>query len=230
LSEEALKRHQATLGRDHPKTLLSMINLANAYADLGRHPAALALREETLRLSRAKLGPDHPDTLMSMNNLATSYAAFRRLAEALALYEEARRLQRAKLGPDHPDTLRTMSNLANSYSECGRHAEALALREEALKLKKAKLGANHPATVGTIYDVACTHALMIAKATDRGRQADLAMDWLRQAVAAGFKNAAHIKKDPDLDPLRDREDFKKLIAELEAKAAAESKLSAEKKP
>jgi len=34
--------------------------------------------------------------------------------------------------------------------------------------------------------------------------------------AAGYTNAAHIAKDTDLDALRDREDFKKLVAELEA--------------
>ena len=48
-------------------------------------------------------------------------------------------------------------------------------------------------------------------------QADLAMAWLHKAVAAGFKDAEHMKKDKDLDALREREDFKKLLAELEAK-------------
>ena len=46
--------------------------------------------------------------------------------------------------------------------------------------------------------------------------ADRAMQWLHKAVQAGYKDAAHMKKDPDLDPLRGREDFKKLLAELEA--------------
>ena len=44
-----------------------------------------------------------------------------------------------------------------------------------------------------------------------------AMDLLRQAVAKGYKDAAHVKKDTDLDPIRNREDFKRLIVELEAK-------------
>jgi hypothetical protein len=34
----------------------------------------------------------------------------------------------------------------------------------------------------------------------------------------GYKDVAHLKKDTDLDALREREDFKKLIAELEAKS------------
>ena len=43
------------------------------------------------------------------------------------------------------------------------------------------------------------------------------MQWLTLACAAGYRDAAHMKRDPDLDPLREREDFKKLIAELEKK-------------
>jgi TPR repeat protein len=46
---------------------------------------------------------------------------------------------------------------------------------------------------------------------------DKAMAWLTKAVAAGYKDAAHMKKDTDLDFLRDREDFQKLLAELDTK-------------
>jgi tetratricopeptide (TPR) repeat protein len=45
--------------------------------------------------------------------------------------------------------------------------------------------------------------------------ADRAMAVLKQAVAKGYKDAGHMKKDSDLDPLRSREDFQKLLAELE---------------
>jgi hypothetical protein len=44
------------------------------------------------------------------------------------------------------------------------------------------------------------------------------MAWLTKAAAAGYKDAANMKKDKDLDPLRGRDDFKKLLAELEPKA------------
>jgi hypothetical protein len=46
---------------------------------------------------------------------------------------------------------------------------------------------------------------------------DEAMKLLRDAVAKGFQDAAHMKKDSDLDPLRGRDDFQKLLADLEAK-------------
>jgi hypothetical protein len=37
----------------------------------------------------------------------------------------------------------------------------------------------------------------------------------REAVSRGFKDVVRMKKDADLDPLRQREDFQKLVAELE---------------
>ena len=44
------------------------------------------------------------------------------------------------------------------------------------------------------------------------------MEWLHQAVQAGYTNAVHMRNDTDLDLLRKREDFQKLMAEMEAKA------------
>ena len=40
---------------------------------------------------------------------------------------------------------------------------------------------------------------------------------LRDAVARGWKDAAQMKKDTDLDALRPREDFQQLLKELERK-------------
>jgi hypothetical protein len=41
---------------------------------------------------------------------------------------------------------------------------------------------------------------------------------LRQAVAKGYQDSAHMQKDTDLDPLRGRDDFQTLLAELEKEA------------
>jgi hypothetical protein len=46
-------------------------------------------------------------------------------------------------------------------------------------------------------------------------EADRAMDWLAQAVAAGYKNVAHMKQDEALDALRSRDDFQKLLAKMQ---------------
>ena len=66
------------------------------------------------------------------------------------------------------------------------------------------------------YDFACVYAVASGKIADKKDEyAKRAVELLQQAVKAGYKDAAHMKRDTDLDPLRDRADFKKMLAELE---------------
>ena len=44
--------------------------------------------------------------------------------------------------------------------------------------------------------------------------ADKAMVWLTKAVTGGYKDHAQMEKDKDLDALRSRADFQKLLATL----------------
>ena len=53
--------------------------------------------------------------------------------------------------------------------------------------------------------------------------ADQAMALLRKAVDAGFRDIQQYRTEGALDPLREREDFKKLLTELEQKSAAKPK-------
>jgi serine/threonine protein kinase len=73
-----------------------------------------------------------------------------------------------------------------------------------------------------LYDAACAYALCagaakipVANAPGSGKLAEEALALLKQAIAKGYKNAAQMKQAKDLDALREREDFKKLLAELE---------------
>jgi tetratricopeptide (TPR) repeat protein len=50
----------------------------------------------------------------------------------------------------------------------------------------------------------------------REQYAAYAIDLLRKAIANGYKDTAHMREDKDLDPLRSRDDFKKLLVELDA--------------
>jgi serine/threonine protein kinase len=221
--EETLALRKSKLGPTDPETLRTSYNLARALAGLGRIAEAVKLHEETLARRRVIIGPDHPDTFWSMTNLADGYAKLGQKADALKLREETLALQKAKLGPAHPDTLASMNNLAMSYAGAGRRQEAAKLFEEAFVLLKAKKGASHPHTLQVMYNVACIHALMIPDVNDHAKQAHLAVTLLQQAVDAGFQNVELIKKDSDLDALRDRPDFKKLLDRLQAKASAGKK-------
>src|SRR5262249_20398708 len=88
------------------------------------------------------------------------------------------------------------------------------------------LGWNAPADA---YDAACFLSLCIPlvaqheKLDDKGRKeavrfyGDAALKLLREAVSKGFKDVPHMKNDTDLAPLRQRDDFQKLLAELQGK-------------
>jgi serine/threonine-protein kinase len=54
-----------------------------------------------------------------------------------------------------------------------------------------------------------------------GSYAEQALAALRQALAKGYKDLANLKKDKDLDPLRSRDDFRKLLAKLEQEVGKE---------
>ena len=57
------------------------------------------------------------------------------------------------------------------------------------------------------YNIACAHA--------RAGRPDPAMEWLNRAVAAGFLdgvgNLEHLRVDPDLESLRSRPEFRRLL-------------------
>ena len=90
-----------------------------------------------------------------------------------------------------------------SLARAGEHAKAVA---EANALAEAK-----DVDGGMLYNLACVCALAATAVRDDAKLQDQyaarAVELLRQAVAKGYKEAAHMKKDKDLDALRDREDF-----------------------
>jgi serine/threonine protein kinase len=263
LLEKTLAIQQRTLGRDHLETLAGMIRLAHAYNDIGQHTKALKLREEALVLQKLKLPADHPDLLTSMYTLANSYGHLERRSEALKLHQETLERRKAKLGPDHPSVLWSIWGVTAQLFSLNRGAEALPMIEEvvdrAARLKvqpdlvgllnnqrsyfqKAKdvAGCRRTAELWeklrrtdprSLYNAACYRAVVAAVllATDKSpeaakasrAEADRAMAWLEQAVAAGYDNLALMKKDSDLDALRDREDYRKLLAGQEARAAGQ---------
>ncbi len=136
LFEETLALMKTKLGPDHPDTLTSMNNLAQAYQDAGKLDKALPLLEETLALMKTKLGPDHPETLISMASLAAGYWSMKRLDKSVPLFEDVLKRQEAKLGRQHPDTQLTLANLGVNYKDAGRLKEAIPLLEEAHQAAK----------------------------------------------------------------------------------------------
>jgi tetratricopeptide (TPR) repeat protein len=231
-SANAIKYFQTALAvmkikmPDHPFTFNCMNGLAHCYHDLGRYVEAIKLHEETLALRKAKLGPDHPDTLRSMGLVAESLMELNRGAEALGIIDDG------------------LKQVGGRMNDPGLIALVLQLR--LLKFAQLKDAAGCRATAewwdqlkrtdnGSLYDAACAHAVAasVLRATEKSAagakqanaEAGQAMGWLKQAVAAGYKNVAHMKQDKDLADLRQRQDFQALIAQLEAKPPVQAAVS-----
>jgi tetratricopeptide (TPR) repeat protein len=148
-AESLLADQEKVLGNDHPDTLTTRGNLANAYTDTGRTTEAIALHDQNLADQERVLDNDHPDTLRTRNNLAATYQAAGRTTEAIALHEQNLADQERVLGSDHPDTLRTRNNLAVAYQAAGRTTEAIALHQRNLANLDRVLGSDHPDTLIT---------------------------------------------------------------------------------
>ena len=189
-----------------------------AYAD------ALAIYKQ-LAADFPKVPDYHNETAGTLGNLAhllnqrRDFAAARRkLDEALPYHQAALRAN-----PRHPTYRQVYRNnlhaLTSSCAGLGERSAAVAAAQ-----KRRDLGWDPPADA---YDAAYVLAqcVPIVKANDRldadQRQAEVAfygdeaMKLLREAVAKGFKNAAQMKKEADLAPLRERKDFQQLVADLE---------------
>jgi tetratricopeptide (TPR) repeat protein len=98
---------------------------------------------------------------------------------------------------------------------------ALATKEKqpAKAVMAADLLADNARGAGDLYNAGCGYALCVPLADTPQTQdcyAVGAIELLSQAIRGGFKDVAQLKMDGDLDALRSRDDFKKLVADLEA--------------
>ncbi len=112
---------------------------------------------------------------------------------------------------------------ADDYLKVGRFAEAVA---EAAELTKSDIW-----TASARYDFACIYSVASDKIDGKREEyAGRAVELLRQAVAKGYSNVAHMSKDTDLDPLRERADFRLLVADLAKKFPPPAELAPPPRP
>ncbi len=211
--------------------------------EMGRLKEAEQEYDQTLSVRKQLVAesPSQPDLRKELggtfDNLALVYLRQGYFAAAKPLLLEGlpHHLAALKVNPRHPQYRLTYRKHLSLLPEV--HAELLE-QEDAVHaaLAVGDLGYDPPADA---YDAACLLSRCVRRVSkhdkldDKERQqaaqfyGDEAMKLLRAAVSKGFKNVAHMKKDTDLDPLRKRDDFQKLVAELEAAAVPEKDKSIE---
>lgn len=235
-------RYRQQLLRDHPELASIQSALAMSHDNLGvvlheaRQPTeALDCYQSAKKLQEA-LRLAHPENLEFQFQLGVTwrlmggiFAELGRPDEALRALEHAIEQMQPAFDQAPLEHLRQQLSdahvsLAAAQANAGRTSDAVRSLQRSIAMRKemAALGA------GDFYNQACCFSLLsrlsVAGRTEVDDQtramveeyAVQAVDLLRQAINHGFRQADAIRKDPDLEPLHQREDFEKLLAELEA--------------
>jgi tetratricopeptide (TPR) repeat protein len=149
-------------------------------------------------------------------------------AKRLLLEGRPHHLAALKANPRHPDYRQFYHNHLIVLTEV--HAGLLE-QEDAVRTAENRrdLGWNVSADaynaarfLSLCVPIVAKHDKLDARQRQEAAQfyADAAMKLLRDAVSKGYRDAMQMKKDTGLGPLRPREDFRNLIKQVEAKAAA----------
>ncbi len=163
---------------------------------------------------------------MALDNLGDVARSSGRTAEAKSFYDRAIAL-RAQLLKDDSAFLASRYGIVYStrrhglaLRDLGDLAGAVADTRRALRVANGLA----PWSIGYFFELASCHAALAGLAGRAGSgdspaeaeaEAARAMECLRRAVASGFRNTNQLRIESALDPLRNRSDFKKLVAELE---------------
>jgi tetratricopeptide (TPR) repeat protein len=217
--------YRQSLARSH--AILGM-----AYRGQGQFEKAESALGQALEIFE-KLAKEHPDVVEYSYDLGRCCGEWARLAnsvgrpdDALVRFDKAIETLERVMARGYGAAQSTMLNdrIDRTSALVGKGDHARATAEADAVAQQGGLLSVH------IYNIACVFSRASA-AVDRDgklspakrarlkvRYADRAMGLLRQAVAEGWRHPQAIKEDRDMEPLRAREDFQKLLAELEAKS------------
>jgi tetratricopeptide (TPR) repeat protein len=216
------------LAADFPTVPTYRVNLGASYCNLGilvwdsGKPAdSLAWYQkalDTLRPVHEQEPRDATAKLFLRNshwNRAVARNRLGQFAEALKDWDRAIELSEKSEQPG-PRVGRAITQV-----RAGQVAEAIAEVAALMRTPVADAPGSPKRNADQWYDIACIYAVASGKIGGKKQEyADRAMELLHKAVKAGYKDAGLMKKDSDLDPLRSREDFKKLLREIEGKKSA----------
>src|SRR5262245_22843212 len=174
LFEKVREDRTKVLEADHPDTLSTMSELADAYRAAGNLPEAIRLYEHVVKVRQRKLPTGHVQTLMTLNSLASAYQAAGKVEESIQAYEQLRDIYENRFGPGHRHTLYTLKTLAGAYQAAGKSDRALpVLHQAAVTIEKA--GFEHP-EAGRIVD-------SLSECLELLKQSDQAEVWRRKWLA-----------------------------------------------
>jgi len=203
-------------------------NLALILKGIGRHSEAEEEYRKALAI-REKLANDFPTVPLYRSALAASHnnlgVLFQEQGKRSEEQEENRKALaiQEKLAADYPEVTEYRYDLGTSRAlRAGSRINAGQVSEGIAEI--AELAKSPNWRWDHWYNFACVYVSAAGKSPQKKQEyGDRAMELLNKAVEAGVKDPAQPKQDPDLNPLHDRDDFKKLVAKLSADKGASKK-------
>jgi serine/threonine protein kinase/tetratricopeptide (TPR) repeat protein len=244
---EAVTRDHPELAEEANLLALDLSDLSVAQQMAGKLDSALRSSRRAIEVFE-RLDRQYPGVLSYQEALAQAYNLLSDLhrrrgepAESLALAEKARPLLE-RLVAQHPRDIYCRIDLSKSHNNIGRMQQQSGDPAEALRsFRRAVdlLEGLPDLDPRNSYNLACNLSLCIPligakpgtqgvddeEALTKGDQVrrkvygDRAIEVLRRAVRGGFLNAEILQSDPDLAALRDREDFRRIVEDVEKQAA-----------
>jgi len=165
-----------------------------------------AVSQARMNYERAlSLRPNFPEAL---NNLGATYFAQKQYGQAIRLYRRALQLS--------PDSAVTAANLGTAWFAEGKSGRGLEAYRNALSMDPTVFDLDSPQIInGPITDEdRARQDYCIAELFAQMGSQDRALDYLRKAFAAGFKDRRHLAQDPAFATLRTTADYASLTGEF----------------
>ncbi len=212
-------------------------NLAFLFRDTGRTKEAIVPLGKA-RENLEKLVHDYPAVIRFRVRLANTYSSLGQIESlkgghwaALEWFDQSVRMLEAvlKQEPRQTEARRFLDNAyerrAVTLAQMGRHVSAMdSVNELASRSSLSAVNLYNLACICSLCSAAVRRDIQLNKAEQHQKAdqyATRAIDFLKQAKAAGFFKLAtameEMRKDKDLDALRQRRDFQELMLSLEAK-------------
>jgi eukaryotic-like serine/threonine-protein kinase len=240
---------QQKLADDNPGNTAFRVLLANSRVHLGnvlKLMGKVSDAEAEFRVAMAiyqKLADGNPednafrDALAgSLNCLGAVVRSVGRLTEAKRGYEQAialleQQVQQNPTDPWHRYFLASsIRQRGLTLGDLGDPVGAAADARRALVLCDGP----GPGSVEEVVEMACCHAALAGlagrarsgvSAAEGEEEARASIEWLHRAVATGYRNGNELRIESALDPLRDRDDFRMMIMDLDFPAEPFSKVT-----
>ncbi|GBD35706.1 hypothetical protein HRbin36_00820 [bacterium HR36] len=220
--ENTLERYQ-----QHPEIIRSLARVlaerAALYRDSGQARESLTEFQRALQLLRPLATGDSAslETILTLRDIyagrAHAHLALRQYAEALRDWDEA-----ISCDCERSPTLRAYRAIC--LARLGSTEQAVAHADRLLQ--------DYPRTGSLLYNLACVHAVVAEvlgqenkqPSPEQSRQSEAhatrALELLSQAADQGYFRSPHrleyLQRDPDLEAIRQRADFKRFLEKLQA--------------